>query len=569
MVTVTTAVTNAATAYPPSRKLDVCQNGVRWAFTVDAGAAWSINASYATDQGATWSTKVNTNIVTAATQVPVFSIFIDLDDYCHIVYKNSDVSGFIYYRRGTPNAGKTSWTWSSAQAIHSSNEASYPTVVAHRQGTGWVAHIVHSRAGTGRTQVWYQTVTISSGGAFTLGSAAVIGGSDTGMSGLPSYPDIDFKHTGDGKTVAGATPDLYVVWSAGATGSGKGLRFRKAVYSAGPTWTWNTERELDSTRYIQDNSRWMNCLFDGTRVILPGLPGTGAQDDLMLYERDAADTTTTTRTLVSNVGFGQMLYAGCATYDSAENVYFIGRDGSSNHLDYVAWDRATTTLGSHVQIDSATSGSPFATLKRGASDSLLEFIYTDGTASPWSIVYGSVTLNVAPDTPTALTRTGAETDTTPNLSLSVTDPNTGDQIKGRFEIQTAAGAAVGTIDSSFRTGDGTVTAEYGSTLSPGNYRVRATALDDDGAQSAATDWVYFDVTVAVSPLSLNLLWNVRGNYSKDLSLLWDVAVNGQKDLSMLWNVREYVSLDLELLWSQKTPWTRVQNDESTWERVYT
>ena len=44
------------------------------------------------------------------------SFFIDLDDYAHLVYKDR-FDGYIYYRRGTPNAGRTAWTWRHASRL--------------------------------------------------------------------------------------------------------------------------------------------------------------------------------------------------------------------------------------------------------------------------------------------------------------------------------------------------------------------------------------------------------------------------------------------------------------------
>jgi len=392
MTAITTSTASTATAYSNQRKVDRCQNGVLWAMFWDGTSTTgtSLDFYYSTDDGATWTKGSEFGFAgTGTSYTPNASLFIDLDDYAHVVYKDRH-DGLIYYRRGTPNAARTAWTWSSAVRVgYAETTVDYPDIVAHREGTGWVAHVVYSY------NAYYNRIDISSSGSISVtpsGSSTLIG--NTGNA--HTWPSIDFNHTGDGKTVAGSTPHLYVAWSAGATGAGKGIRFKKATYSSG-SWTWDTEREIDSTRYVADSSEWLNCMFDGTRVVLAGFVRDASSNrDLILHERDVGDTATTSRVLIDNAAPSAAAFQGSATYDSAGNIYLFGRDGGTapQPLNYRKWTRSGASLGPEVVIDSDV-GDVNVSAKRGYSNNRIEFIYTDGTASPYNVTYGGFSLFTA------------------------------------------------------------------------------------------------------------------------------------------------------------------------------
>jgi hypothetical protein len=383
------AVNADATGYYNQRKVDRCQNGVLWAFAPITGSR-SLAGYYSVDHGQTWNYYggIGDGNVNATNS----SIFIDIDDYVHVVWKQvgsvgGRTDGYLYYMRGTPNAGRTSWTWSASNAIQNVVAYNYPDIVAHREGTGWVAHSLQSYMVGTQSYVSYRKITIDSGGTITVAANLDIGGDY--VSSSHTYPSLDFNHTGDGKTVAGGTPHLYAAWNAGATGTGKGLRFRKAVYSAG-VWTWNTEREIDSTIYWQPGA-WGNCLFDGTRVVIVSESGSTGWNTT-IYERDAADTTTTTRALV--VGDGAAinggLYNGSATYDINGNVYLIGGDWNGTTLRVRVFNRNTLTLGSAIDVGTITGAGNYPTFKRGASNNRVEWLWTAGNGSPYPIKYDNI-----------------------------------------------------------------------------------------------------------------------------------------------------------------------------------
>lgn len=453
MTVVDTSTAETATAYSNQRKIDRCQNGVLWTMfwngnnsTTSAMEFW-----YSTDDGETFvNPGTGSHVGFAGTGDSHFhssSFFIDVDDYAHLVYEDA-ANGDLVYRRGTPNGGRTAWEWSPATVLFNSNYA-YPDIVAHREGTGWVAHVVVSIATTTAvTETHYVKVNISSDGTVTTDSTLEIGGdynpSATGRS-PDTYPSIDFNHTGDGKTVAGGTPHLYAAWSAGRTGSGYGIRFRKVTYSDG-SWAWGDEREIDSTRHVAGDSRWLNCMFDGTRVVIAGFltTSTTSHHDLMLYDRDVADTATVERELVSDAASTvDAVFQGSATYDDAGNVYFVGRgEGGTDAIRTRKWARETSTLETSEVVDDTdiSANSAYCSVKRGHSNSLVEFIYADGSAAPYSVTYGSVALNVAPNAPSSLSPDGGtiDKDITQRFSWTFSDPDAGDSQSAydlRYRVQ--------------------------------------------------------------------------------------------------------------------------------------
>lgn len=392
--TITTSAVANATAPSGGRRADRTSNGVLW--TTHHNDGW-MRFWYSTDNGATWTDDPGTGFASSTTNtyVPSSSFFIDIDDYAHFVWRQPGAvdgrqAGCIYYMRGTPNASRTSWAWSTAVQL-STGGTDCPDVVAHREGTGWKAHVVHSFTnGSNESRVFLSTLTIASTGTITQDNLATSlrEFSSVYNSSVHMWPSIDFHHSGDGKTVANGTPHLYVGWSSGGTGTGRGIRFKKATYSAG-SWSAGTEREIDSTRYVKFDHNYLSCMFDGARVMVAGSVDDGTTNHHVLYERDIADTATTTRVLVSEMTDAQRLLYGSATFDYLGNVYLFGRNnvGSTGTfgVQYRRWVRETNTLEAAIIFESTGSGTPWVSAKRGYSDNRIELIYTDGTSTPYNV----------------------------------------------------------------------------------------------------------------------------------------------------------------------------------------
>lgn len=380
------------------RKVARTQNDNLWVcYAHDA----YIRLKYSQNDGVTWSAEqvIGTTtswMGTGTTYNPNLSFFIDIDDYAHVTYKDRH-DGFVYYRRGTPNAARTAWTWSAATAIRSDTFGNHPDIVAHREGTGWVAHIVASRHDSTTTDnPLYYRVTITSAGGITASGATSLGG--VYGNTVSKFPSVDFRHTGDGKTVSANGPDLFVAWSAGKTGAGLGIRFRKAVYSAG-SWTWNAEREIDPNFRFEDGDAYMAWglgAFDGVRAVICGAFRSSTDTfSMRLYERDLADTITTVRTVSPT----RTVYGGSVGIDSEKNIFFIGGEkyfsGMSEYTDiyYFKWDRATLAAGPIVNVHSSGSGDIRASASRH-NIRILDYIYMWG-AFGGDLMYGDIKLLAA------------------------------------------------------------------------------------------------------------------------------------------------------------------------------
>lgn len=458
----TTLATNGsitATKVGVGRRLDRMSDGTLWALYGDSAGASSY-LYYSKDGGTTWTLGQTLSGMSEG------AIFVDLDDFVHIAwlangttgFAGAQLNGYAYYTRGTPNAGKTAITWGTPQnwCGSFSGSASAMDVVAYRKPgsspTTWEAHVVGSQSG------------FCVGAHYTIANAGTltdVTGSDTGFlggnsnstsnawahnAGLGSsnssgfMPSIDFLHTGDGKTVAGGTPHVFLVYNTGTGGTANGARFRKGTWSAGVV-AWGTEAVLDSTRKSIYSRSWIGSFFDGTRVCCVG-GDWGTNEDTILYERDVADTTTTTTNLALAPGNTATLGSGCASYDSLGNIYIAGNDGlaaGSSNIGWRKWTRSGATLSARTNFDTTGPVAPYVVLRRGYGGAQIDALYTDYAASsPYAVTYTKIAaLNQPPNASTGLSPTGSVTidrSLTQRFSWTFSDPDAGDT-QSKVDIQ--------------------------------------------------------------------------------------------------------------------------------------
>lgn len=191
----------------------------------------------------------------------------------------------------------------------------------------------------------------------------------------------------------------------------------------------------------------------------------------------------------------------------------------------------------------------------------------DGTVyGSYTTLGGNFTIiqNVAPNTPTALSQISATTDTTPTFQCSISDSNATQQIKARFQIYDVTETTlIATFDSSFRTGAGSVSAEYTSALAVGTYKVRAKTIDDLAAESSYSAFITIYIRATVTKDSI-ALWHVTEANIIDVGLQWEVLADNLVDLELQWGVKELVDpTDVVLLWSSETPWKLVNSDDDS------
>jgi hypothetical protein len=391
---ITTAATSLPLGFGNQRAVDKTANGNRWVMQWDGTFATSDTMEFwvSADEGTTWVKGGSFGFAgTNLSYTPNASFFIDADDYAHVVYKDSH-DGFIYYRRGTPNVGRTTWTWSAAN-VHYNGDAlmDYPDVVAFSDGgTGWHVIVTASyRTGGAVGQVDQGRFTVNSGGTITLVGRAGI--SAQYSSSVHQWPSLDFHHTGDGKTVKGGTPHLYLAWSGGT--SANGIRFRKAVFSGG-SWTWNAERTIDTNRYIDGASRSLRCRYDSANdlVVIAGyLLESGAYGDLMVYDRDQADTTTTVRVVFDNAQGApapDQWNGGQIALDTNGDVIFVaGSNQTESTVAVRRWHRKGWHLGSVENIEAGLNVAPNnpVRIRDFCDPSEVDVAFRMGTVSPYAV----------------------------------------------------------------------------------------------------------------------------------------------------------------------------------------
>lgn len=445
------------TAYFNQHRLARTADGTLWAAVTHYQY---LRAFYSKDGGSSW---VDTGVlIDGVGQNSYPSIFIDADDYLHVVFMQSNF-GFagrspwnLYYMRFAPNGGRTGWS-NVGGSLWVGSQIEWPDLVVHREGSGWRAHVVFSFVSGSDNRVGYRRIDIAAGG--TLGDG---GGLDLAGYGFGhhTHPTIDFHHTGDGKTVKGDAPHLFVGWNSGGSVRGDTIRWRKATFdSASRFWVWQPERVLQDpanpfqTPYIRGSgypNHWQTSFWDGTRAVtvIEGRAGN-AQDGVHIIDRDLADTTTTwhkpvlysTATQSPAEGELQVMLGGTATYDSSGNVYLFGADHVSGAAESTRkthrrrWTRRTSTTGPLQQIGTGT-GYPYVTVARGNADGnridslhMGQWATAGSVAEPYYIDSAHQPANRAPAAPTLLAPVGnvaLDRAVTQRFSIRVNDPDEGD-----------------------------------------------------------------------------------------------------------------------------------------------
>lgn len=408
------------------RKTARTANGNIWMVALDNGA---IEVWYSSDDGATWQ-QDGAAIATSAFNSP--TIFIDEDDYAHVGYLQS--GGAFAYRRGTPNAGRTSYSWTSTHEISTVGNQRYGTIIAHREGTGWKVHGLWNRFfGTGLSEIVYFRINITSGGTITT--------DENGTRTLFAYSNptvtrgtmaIDFNHTGNGKTVAGGAPHLWFMYDYP---DGNAVMIRKATYSGG-TWTFQPARTVHtgySYNYL------VSGYFDGSRAVVGYVLSTSATQP-RVAERDEADTTTINRT-PPNPAIGSIEGLD-VTYDGAGNIHVWITQGTSikrikydRNLDQ--WDGAWTTVAT------GTTGSYSDSVDAQFAGSKLDAVWQDfDGVAPYAVNYEQVSLNTPPTAPTIVAPTnGSAQDVNQALLIDwdFNDPDVGDT-QSAYTIRRRIGA---------------------------------------------------------------------------------------------------------------------------------
>lgn len=342
-------INGAAPAYVGSRSLCATSTGRLWQALV---VGTTLAMWYSDDSGGTWSENTSARITSVDAVGP--ALYIDADDHAHILYSDGSLFGVYYARMASIS---TTSAWSSPSTIeYTGSEYHKPIqIVAHREGTGWVAHAITHKYVGGAETVRYRNIPIAANG--TIGTINYTDLDSVTAGTFISPAGIDFHHTAaDVTAIQGSAPHLYAAW-----GKGTSLYFAKAAYSAG-TWTWGATRTLGSG-LVSGSPPISSIIFDGTRAVVAALVGY-TTPSVKLWERDAADTTTTARAITSVT-----IESPNVTYDANGDVWVIGEDttGAGGTVRYKVYDRSADTWGTETVLESeaAAGSTDVVSVRRG------------------------------------------------------------------------------------------------------------------------------------------------------------------------------------------------------------
>lgn len=511
------------------RSLQATSTGRLWV-AIGYYTAAKLEFWYSDDAGATWAENTSAEFSFTG-PLASFAFYIDQDDHAHVVYESKS-SVQLNYRRN--KSISTTSAWSAATTVDNTTANAYENLdlVAHREGTGWVAHVLYKRNTTVTDPLLMAPITVTSGDVITVGTKVTVAssiGAGTGSGG------IDFHHTATNeKAIQGSTPHLYVVWSESAYD----VKFRKYTYSGG-VWTAGTVRTIVT---VVDVGPSALMVFDGSRVLIIVSTGTFGSPAYYLYERDAADTTTTTR---GGVG---MPSAGALTYDNDGNVWIVGSEGlgSANLLarkfirSTLAWD-ATLTVNTDA---------PFWSGVRRYNGNTIAITYLTGDYSPYRVRYDETYNNVAPSSPTwnNVDNVGADVGTSLVLDWNFIDANPADTQSAytlRRQIGAGAYAYWKASDSSWNASvQKIVTATTAVTLASG-----WGADVDDNHKFAVL--VYDDLDT-VSPYSAELTVTPSTPSVPVITTPVDGSTHGSASLTAVWTCTSQGTYRVELLDSAGT-----------------
>lgn len=546
-------VTNAlATAYSNQKKEVVLSTGRKIVVvantTTNAKFLWSDDGLAWTDFGSDIAGWVNGSIV----------LVTDSGGTRHIVTAYEKGSGEAWLRSGTLNAGATTLTWGAELRVDvASYTEKYPDLVAVPYSTGIRAMVVQWRC-TGSGYYVGRIINITSADVASIQDWGPDGsGSPAGVA-TPGFVSLALNES---------NYDIHMGIGYPASGAGKGIRYQKMTWNSGTgLWSWASIVDVTTTLFVSEvNLSGIQCRWDGTRVIIGGSFAT----DYSFKIYDSTDFTTfTLRATASGTVYGSSFAVDTST--GHIHGFALEHNGTNySAVKYVLFTRSGSTLsaGSYIKTDAGIL--PGSYVNAYYADSIVQWIYTFGASSPYQVKYDQIVLNVAPDVPTNLARVLPNTDTSPSFTADLVDSNTGQLVKARFTLYQSDGTTlIGTVDSTFAASPHTATAEYSAALGVGTYKVKVSAIDDLGAQSADSAQITFYVTASVSE-DLTLLWNVLQNVTENLTLLWNVLAANQKDLILLWNNYIALSKSLELQWQNKHIWTLVEDaTDPTWTEVY-
>lgn len=407
MATLTTSTaTTRRLSYPAQSSVARdSRNGNLYAFFRTASTTYALYRS--TDNGASWSARTG---FTRSNLIEWSSLVMDNNGYIHLGYRVSDTTDDrVFYRRyaADSDAWESELQVSGSPAGTGDANGGVPGAVlqgvdigVHRNANSSYAILVAVgyAHGTSNYGLVVCGVTIPTAGAKRVNNSLITATRTTAITGTSpgrTGVTVEKEHNGDGFTTS--TPHLWITF-------GRTKLYLVKLAWQGSTWKGQgtpvvIDTSMPATDYVP--TRW-----DGNRLLMSAVNST-ASSTVDVFERNQANGSTTTRTTPSAHPQGA-IRGHTVTYDATSKNVRVYAVGTTNATPYVIeYIRATGVWSSWAQVTTdAVSFTPtlpddFTMRSGGNSGSARhDFVYANGTVSPFSVKNLQQTAQYNPNTPT-------------------------------------------------------------------------------------------------------------------------------------------------------------------------
>lgn len=390
--TVSTSTSSNATAYSNQRKIVRCKTVVSGHYNLVAFWLDGTNVKYAVsaDDGTTFGA-AQTLALNGAPAVYSFAVDLDPADYLHVIYRGlTSTTWRFHYELLSPNAARDTWTSVYNQNMVMSSVSIYgePSITAVADGSNYVGFIAgDSRSNdTGSHYVYAGWKLFDATHAHVSWNFSVAFGPWTGSANADANASIPAPD---------ASGNVVAVWSAGATGTGLGIRASKGTRSAGPIWTWGSQEAVDESNYAAGGI--IGTTMDGSDRAVVAYKAS-SNNRLKVMRRATAGTWSELASIpaITPTGVSPVAYS--------DDVYVLFTDATG--VRYVKYTAASGTWGSVVTLRTDATAK-HVTARRETAGARIDCIATTGSTSPYSVVSDSIVLNTPPTEPTLTLAAGA------------------------------------------------------------------------------------------------------------------------------------------------------------------
>ena len=411
----TTVVTSTSIAATRGGRLHAVDSaGVDWVAAYDlANTRWTF--WHSSNDGGTWTENTALRLTASGSNI-CGSFVISGNDWGWFVTSTTTNTQF----RATTSAltsASTGWDQSSSLSGLSNGATALDMCVAVKAGTPTYYTACIAIAAAANNTVRLQSVRID---------AALLTQTTTGtrIDGAPllnaTQIAVDWSHTGDGKTQSG-TPSVFIAWRDSASTS-----FAKCTEdTAGIYDSQGAVRTIDASAAA--TTAPLTGISDGSRFVM-AFTDNGSPAAVKWYERDYADTTTTSRTPTAlSDGTITSLSVAVASADADARLYAVGT--TSDDVKRLTYDRAAGTFDTWTTIEATTATANTMSVQRGYQGDGNGVVWTTGASSPFTILRERDSNNTAP---TAATWTAPGDNSAQNVAATLlldwqfNDPDDGD-----------------------------------------------------------------------------------------------------------------------------------------------